>query len=121
MISDTLAEAICDIDRYLEDYPETYSGDLRELVLAIREHMDKLRAELDTPPPAYVPPKVSIAVPKHQFDVMGEGWKLPEDVAIVPFAPGSLGLHFVPSKPVPPEGYKRGDFVEGVLTTGKKK
>jgi hypothetical protein len=50
MISDVLAEAVADIDRWLDDAPDTYSGELRGRVVSVRDQMDALREELDTPP-----------------------------------------------------------------------
>jgi hypothetical protein len=50
MISDTLADAVVAIDQYLADFPATYEGDLRERLLMLRDQMDALRKELDTPP-----------------------------------------------------------------------
>jgi hypothetical protein len=50
MISDTLADAVVEIDQYLADFPVTYEGDLRERLLTLRNQMDSLRKELDAPP-----------------------------------------------------------------------
>jgi len=50
MISDTLADAVVEIDQFLADFPATYEGDLRERLLILRDQMDELRRELDAPP-----------------------------------------------------------------------
>lgn len=52
MISDTLSEAVNEIDRYLNDplYAGMYGGDLRKRIVAVRDQMHALRAELDAPP-----------------------------------------------------------------------
>ena len=50
MISDTLADAVVEIDQFLADFPATYEGDLRERLLMLRDQMDALRKELDAPP-----------------------------------------------------------------------
>ena len=51
MISDVLADAVADIDKYLTDptFAAVY-GPWRERILAVREQMDELRAALDAPP-----------------------------------------------------------------------
>lgn len=48
-ISDTLFEASHEIQRYLRDYPDSYSEWTERLARLISE-MDDLRRELDTPP-----------------------------------------------------------------------
>jgi hypothetical protein len=50
VISDTLADAVREIDLYLADFPATYEGNLRERLLMLRNQMDSLRKELDAPP-----------------------------------------------------------------------
>lgn len=55
MISDVMFEAVEQINSYIDDGAgETartwYSGELRERIVALREVMDALRQELDTPP-----------------------------------------------------------------------
>jgi hypothetical protein len=50
MVSDTLYEAIVQIDAYLEDFPHVYEGDTRTMVLELRDHMEEVRRYLDTPP-----------------------------------------------------------------------
>ena len=49
MISDVLSEAVWKIDQYLQDQPIRYSGDLRQRIVAVRDAMDAMRSELDTP------------------------------------------------------------------------
>ena len=49
MISDTLYEAVCEIDKYLHDYPTDYAP-YRESIVFVRDTMDKLRRELDAQP-----------------------------------------------------------------------
>lgn len=50
MISDTLYDAIVEIDRYLESplYHDIYSGPIRKDIVATRQQMDNLRELLDT-------------------------------------------------------------------------
>jgi hypothetical protein len=50
MISDVLAEAVAEIDRHLDDAPDVYDGELRARIISVRDQMDAVRAELDTPP-----------------------------------------------------------------------
>jgi DNA-directed RNA polymerase specialized sigma subunit len=50
MISDTLSDAVAEIDRYLRDFPQCYRGAIRSEIIAVREAMDALRCELDRPP-----------------------------------------------------------------------
>ncbi len=49
MISDVLSEAVVKIDAYLE--AGAYEGELRARVIAVRDHMDAVRNELDAGPP----------------------------------------------------------------------
>jgi len=51
-ISDVLFDAVEEINRYLDDpcYNNMYSGDLRKRIIAIRDAMESIRKELDTPP-----------------------------------------------------------------------
>lgn len=49
MVSDVLAEAIRQIDEYLEQ-PSIYEGDTRTIVKMVREHMKYALTYLDTPP-----------------------------------------------------------------------
>jgi hypothetical protein len=51
MISDVLSDAVGSIDDYLENpqYNAWYSGELRERIIKLRNEMDAMRAELDTP------------------------------------------------------------------------
>ena len=52
MISDTLAEALWEMQRYLNDpaFSQTYSGTLRTEIERVMEAMESLRAKLDQPP-----------------------------------------------------------------------
>lgn len=50
MISDVLGEAVTDIDGYLVDFRSVYSGEVRARIVAVRDQMDALRAELDAQP-----------------------------------------------------------------------
>ncbi len=50
MISDVLSDAVISINTYLEEYPEIYSGDLRERIIKVRDEMTAIQRELDTPP-----------------------------------------------------------------------
>jgi hypothetical protein len=52
MVSDVLSEAIQGLDRYLKDEPpynEAYTGELRRRIVKLRNDMDALRVELDSP------------------------------------------------------------------------
>ena len=49
MISDTLFDAVQEIDEYLDTFQETYTGDLRSRIVKLRDAMDALRVELDAP------------------------------------------------------------------------
>jgi hypothetical protein len=55
MISDTLSDAIAEIDRYLSDpaFVDVYSPEMRGRLGVLRTRMDAIRAELDAAP---VPP-----------------------------------------------------------------
>lgn len=63
MISDVLSEAVDEIDRYLSDevFADVYTGDLRARIVAVRNEMEKIRVELDTPPPGVAPHRRSPA------------------------------------------------------------
>lgn len=52
MISDVLSDSVREIDGYLENptFERTYSGELRERIIKLRNDMDAMRQELDTPP-----------------------------------------------------------------------
>lgn len=52
MISDVLSEAVGRVREYLGDpvYANTYSGELRQQLLALTEQMERMRVTLDTPP-----------------------------------------------------------------------
>jgi len=52
MISDVLFEMTNDLDHYLNDslWDDTYTGDLRERILKLRDEAKQLLTELDTPP-----------------------------------------------------------------------
>ncbi len=51
MISDVLFDAVQEIDRYLNDptFKEVYSGRLRGRIIELRDAMNAMRIELDTP------------------------------------------------------------------------
>ena len=53
MISDTLSEAIAEIQNYLDDlvFEQVYDGDLRQQIEATVAVMEATRVRLDTPPP----------------------------------------------------------------------
>lgn len=48
MISDVLSDAVAEIDRYLRT--GIYSGPIRQRIEDLRDYMDDIRRELDTPP-----------------------------------------------------------------------
>ncbi len=52
MLPVALTNAVTKIDRYLNDstYDDVYSGSMRERIIKLRNEMDQLRAELETPP-----------------------------------------------------------------------
>ncbi|TAJ79069.1 MAG: hypothetical protein EPO42_06825 [Gallionellaceae bacterium] len=52
MISDVLADAVAEIDRYLDspEWWDTYTGATRKELKALRTLMDAARTRLDTPP-----------------------------------------------------------------------
>ncbi len=52
MIRDVLADAIAEIDRYLEEFPEVYDGAARMEIEWVRGKMDAARRSLDAPPTA---------------------------------------------------------------------
>jgi hypothetical protein len=52
VISEVLSEAVFDIDGCLEASPDVYSGELRARIVAVRDQMDALRADLERPPRA---------------------------------------------------------------------
>lgn len=51
MISDTLSEAVEDIDEYLRVLPDVYEGEIRGRIIILRDQMEAMRIELDAPPP----------------------------------------------------------------------
>ena len=53
MISDILANTINLIDRYLDDpaWNDTYTGEIRERIIRLRDEAEAIRAVLDKPPP----------------------------------------------------------------------
>lgn len=53
MISDTLYEAVEEIDRYLSDEAFNYSGATRARIEAVRHEMFRLRVHLDVVPAEY--------------------------------------------------------------------
>lgn len=52
MISDVLHEAVCEMDRYLDspEWRDTYTGQTRKELKALRTMMDAARQRLDTLP-----------------------------------------------------------------------
>ncbi len=52
MISDVLHEAVSEIDRYLNEpvFRDTYTGQMRKELKALRTMMDSARQRLDAPP-----------------------------------------------------------------------
>lgn len=52
MISDVLREAEIEIAAYLNDYPSAYEGPLRDEIVELLRHMDRVRMlpGMDTPP-----------------------------------------------------------------------
>jgi hypothetical protein len=55
MISDTLSDAVAQIDSYLSE-PATsicYQGDVRTRILILRAQMETMRMELDMPIPSF--------------------------------------------------------------------
>jgi hypothetical protein len=57
MISDILSQAVVDLDHYLTDpnFADTYTGEVRERVVRLRDEAESLRAVLDTRP-VVIPP-----------------------------------------------------------------
>ena len=47
MISDVLYDAVREIDRYLDEDSDLYTGDIRNRIMKVRDVMDALRQELD--------------------------------------------------------------------------
>lgn len=52
MVSDVLAGAVSEIDRYLNDevFAPCYAGELRDRIVELRNDIDAMRAKLDAPP-----------------------------------------------------------------------
>ncbi len=50
MISDVLSDAVNEINRYLREYPDVYSGAIRERILEVVDVMGSLGCELDARP-----------------------------------------------------------------------
>jgi hypothetical protein len=51
MISDILSQAVVDLDHYLNDPNfHTYSGELRERIIRLRDEAEYIRVVLDTHP-----------------------------------------------------------------------
>lgn len=52
MISDVMADAVREIDRYFTDpvFADTYGGELRKRIIRCRNEMEMIRSVLDTPP-----------------------------------------------------------------------
>jgi hypothetical protein len=57
MISDILAQAVDDLDHYLNDFDRTYTGELRHRISRFRNEADYLRSLLDVPPGVRLPPE----------------------------------------------------------------
>jgi hypothetical protein len=57
MISDIISQTVVDLDRYLTDpnFDGTYTGEVRERVIRLRDEADNLRAVLDIRP-VLIPP-----------------------------------------------------------------
>lgn len=65
MISDVLADAVVDLDRYLTEKDGPYSPDdnLRRWIIATRDTMEVLRCRLDVDPDGNEPPFRKYSVP----------------------------------------------------------
>ncbi len=50
MISDTLSDAVAEIDRYSSDPVFGYEGEIRTRILALRDSMNVMKTELDALP-----------------------------------------------------------------------
>ena len=52
MISDVMHETVANLDHYLNDpvYAKTYTGELRQRILRLRNEAEGIRVLLDTPP-----------------------------------------------------------------------
>jgi len=50
MISDTLSDAVYQIDEYLQ-LEDVYKGDIKDEIIKLRNEMERIRIILDTPPP----------------------------------------------------------------------
>jgi hypothetical protein len=55
MISDILAQAVDDLDHYLNDFDRTYTGELRDRIIRFRNEAEYLRSLLDVPPGVRLP------------------------------------------------------------------
>jgi hypothetical protein len=72
MISDILSQAVGDLDHYLNDpnFDGTYSGELRERIIRLRDEAEYIRAVLDThpcdTPPSEAVLRERIAASRHQ-------------------------------------------------------
>jgi len=49
LIGETLSEAVDEIDCCLREHPRAYTGDILDKILKVRNAMDELRIELETP------------------------------------------------------------------------
>ena len=58
MISDTLSEAVSDIDYYLEKHSACYTGKMREAIIDLKDRMQAIQWVLDFPPVLMPPPEV---------------------------------------------------------------
>ena len=52
MISDVLSEAINGMDKYLDEslYDDVYAGELRDKILRLKTHIERVKIELKNPP-----------------------------------------------------------------------
>lgn len=59
MISDVLYQAVDDFDHYLNDpiWDDTYTGEIRERIIRLRNEAEYLRGLLDVPPGVRLPPE----------------------------------------------------------------
>lgn len=81
MISDVLHEAVNEIDRYLNDpvFATSYTGELRDHIVKVRDEMHSLRAELDAPPTLDLLPvkPVNPFQSLNDFQLIGRGLREP--------------------------------------------
>jgi hypothetical protein len=58
MIRYILAQAVDDLDHYLNDFDRTYTGELRDRIIRLRNEAEYLRGLLDVPPGVRLPSEV---------------------------------------------------------------